>query len=286
MPVLSKPFIPVPPPPALVEGSIFNDTRRKLWRAICHVHDISYFFTQAVKEAAPRLDKFIPTGEGDYGYQPNVMVPYNATLSLSDAIRNLRSSLDYIPSAMARAAGVDDSSILFPFAETKTQLEQSFNGSAKARRSKAMAELSGHYPGLAELILTEVQPYSAEDGAKITGDLLWRLVTMDNIDKHRVLTPVVQPVTAKHATFISPSGATIHLGDVQIIGLFTGKFWALACPEPMKLTEESRLELDFVYGNETRLAGQSIFDTLVTGAQTISDLINEFEKLVAARKAP
>lgn len=191
---------------------------------------------------------------------------------LSDCIRSLRSSLDYLVSALARQANLPDDKTIFPFAKERQGLETSFRAAIdptkgkRGRRSGALYDLSIKYKDLEHVILNVIQPYSAADGAGEMGDLVWRVVTTDNIDKHRLILVTVSVSNINDVRTVD--GGRIRNARIMGDGIRMGSG---------EIDPKSDFSVDVLFGKPTSLAGKPITRTLVEALNFTDEIIEIFE---------
>lgn len=260
--------------PKRAQRELFAHSRCKLYWARKHAHDLSANWQRFVHDYSDPVKwrEFNRANSTDYP-QHHVPVPVELRMMLGDCIRCMRSSLDYLVSALARVANLPDNNTVFPFAKERAGLEASFapprepsGGRGKKRRAGALYELSLKYPDLEAVILDRIKPYSAEDGAGAMGDLVWRVVTTDNIDKHRLILITTSVSRAKHIKLVgggSMSNFTIA-GDAIRMG--TGE-----------MEKDSKLTVDIQFGEPTSLTGKPITRTLVEALNFTGEIIEIFE---------
>lgn len=263
-----------PGPPQITPDSIFNEARLKVWRAKRHIHEISATWESWVQQH-PDVGRltFDPTN-CTKKLNTDIKCPIDISLAVGDCIRCLRSAMDYLVCALARSANpaISDENLIFPFADKREVVEGFFEAdrlSKKGRtiRAKALYPLYCEYPDLKKIILDKIQPYSADDGASAMGDLLWRVITMDNIDKHRLITPTVQVAGLDTVKFTDGGGVydLAVVGDVLRFG-----------PEK-ELEGEPDISVDIIFQPDTRLPMKPIVSALVSGANAVVDSIEIFE---------
>lgn len=264
--------IEVGPPdkPRLNGQSMFWEARLKVYRARYHTHTAS-----AIWELFANLDNNMvrvefDAAKGEHHLRTAIGIPFDFRLAISDALRCLRSALDYCVAAMARKHSISDEHIIFPFNKERNQIEAAFN-EPKGKRQAPFYELSQKYPELKKLILDDIQPYSADDGAGALGDFLWRLITMDNIDKHRLLSPTIESTHIRHGSI-----GGMQLENVRVSGF--GKHPAITVVGgPDEPQPETDATFDVVFPEGTRLAGKPVLSAFVEGANIISEVIRLFE---------
>jgi len=206
-----------------------------------------------------------------------VGVPFDFRLAISDALRCLRSSLDYVVSAMARKASLSDKNVTFPFHEKRGNVIDMFKAKVVRENERdvpagTLHDLGVKYPDLQDLILNEIQPFSAEDGAGPMGDLIWRLITMDNIDKHRLLTPTIN---FTHVERGSVGG--IRLENLGLSGWGPDHPAITVVGAPNEPQPEPDATMDVIFPEGTRLAGKPVLSAFVEGSNFVTDVIRTFE---------
>lgn len=276
------PKVGLPNEPRFVPESIFFQSRLKVFRARTHLAEVSGAWEYSVNVhrelAMGRLGgpASVP-GWSLFNIQLNAGVP----LAIGDCIRNLRSAMDYLTSALARNVilsdgdNMSDENMTFPFAKKRASIKANFDppppGKEKGFRVKAIYNLSLHYPDLAETILEKVQPYSKEDGARDTGDLLWRVITSDNVDKHRLITPFSQHSGVRSALFQGGGGMFNSTIDGNM------GFPAQA------FEQEPDIDYDLIFRDVDRLNERPVIGTLMQACDVASDTVELFEKVFFSR---
>lgn len=206
-----------------------------------------------------------------YSYD-HVDAPAEVSLYIGDCIRCMRTSLDYLVASLAREANIDDSQIIFPFSETLENLRDSFtdvsaNGKKKHGRQLAMFNLQKSYPGLDKLIIDQIQPFSRDYGSITSGDLLWRVITSDAIDKHRLMTPRVTNAKINSIKFADGSGL---IGEFTITG---GPAFYSSSP----IVGNPEIEYDLLFDMPSRLEGLPVMQTLADALDAVLGTIMKFK---------
>lgn len=270
--------IPSPSQPILPENGVFAQSMLKLFRARTHAHEASKIWELGVErhyKAATGETVELPYDIWEFLASPPVFV--ETALSIGDCIRNLRSSLDYLVSEMARSVGLPDNQTIFPFAVDRSNLEASFNAPVegdkhrKGRKAGAIFELSKHYPRLKSIISKKIQPYDAKNGANVSGDLLRRVITSDNFDKHRLMIPAID--STQNVIMKFTDGSVIK-GGTLIGAPFRpdrGHF----------LRKDSFFSVDMVFEAPDGLAGLPVTATLANACDLVDKIIQIFRSTFA-----
>lgn len=252
----------------------FQQSALKLYRARQHAHEVSLVWETVVEQhfnAATGEAIDLPYAVDEFLINPPI--PVNIPFAIGDCIRNLRSALDYLVSEMARAARLPDKETIFPFSMDLSNLKASFNEpvpraeNRKGRRAGALYDVSLNYPNLEDVILNQIRPYSADHGAHAFGDTLWRIITADNIDKHRLMTPVVQR---------SRANKILTIGGGQILGGGTIQGHVFTFPPGTKLHKDCDFTVDIAFEEPTTLSGKPVTSSLIEGCNAVAQVIEIF----------
>jgi hypothetical protein len=167
----------------------FESSRLKIARAKQHVKDletgIQSFIGSEPYECVSEAD---PNDADRFHHKINLVKPLPKGLAVfaGEASNCLREALDNSGYALAAATGKPDSrSCAFPFSGSSADFERSARGRCKDLRDGIFA------------LLRRFKPYKGGN------DLLWALNGICNVNKHRMLVPVVirlERMTQIHAT--------------------------------------------------------------------------------------
>ena len=263
-----------PPDPRLNVDSIFVHARLKVYNARVHTHNLSVQWETWVKHHANVIAGIEPKRPNLTYNLVNIPIPAQCVLALGDAIHNIRATLDYLISALARAANLSDASASFPMNEKRARVEAALaplKPSNKSKKEATTRKLLGHYPDLEHIIVDVIRPYHIDDGGSAIGDLLYRIGNADNIDKHRLLAPSVSVAHAQEATFITPTGGTIRMTGFRLIGGPAFDFGD-AKPHP-----ENDIAFDMCFSEPTLLADRPMMSTLIEACEAADKVIEIFE---------
>lgn len=259
----------------------FQMSALKLYWAKMHAHHLSLMWERHVEmhyAAAVGGDVKLNYSVDQHLLQPPIH--FEMPLLLGDCIRNLRSALDYLVSEMARDASLSDNVVTFPFARTPGDLKASFNEPRtgdehrKGRRAGALYDVSRKYPDLARVILEVIRPHEGTDGSNPMGDLLWRVITSDNIDKHRLMTP---SVTRSQTGIVKLTNGSF-LSGLSMEGS------ALAFAAGTRLDKDSDISVDVIFKEPASLAGKPVLSTLIEVCDQVRSVIEIFRREFPAIK--
>lgn len=272
-----------PEKPIIDGASMFHESRMKLYRARYHTLTASLVWEGFMDLDNELVRLEFDAAKGTHRLRTDMGPPPDFRLAISDTLRCLRSALDYLVSALARSKTLPEDSTIFPFNEKRQRVAESFSPvSGKRRRAGALYAVYGAYPDLKKIILDIIQPYSASDGAGAMGDFLWRLITMDNIDKHRLLSPVISLARIKEG----------HVGEPGEMSFKNVSFAGFTRP-PITIrgaTPETKAEFDYstdiLFPPESRLPGKPVLSSLVEGANLVGKVIKIFETVFEGKDYP
>jgi hypothetical protein len=156
----------------------FHGPRLKIERAKQHIADLNanVEILRAGGVYVLRIHRDPRTGNEQIEAEITQVVSPSLGLIIGDAIHNLKTALDFtVNEVVFRRLGAYDDFTRFPFRETRDELVKAVNGALVKRASTAVADF----------IVNKVNPYRGGN------DPLWALHTLDILDKHRLLLPVL-----------------------------------------------------------------------------------------------
>jgi hypothetical protein len=227
------------------------------------------------------------TGDRTYWAKDVPPIPDDFSLLAGDAIHNIRSVLDHLAyHMMTISPGISSDHlqyVYFPIAETPQKY-----------KSEAVKRIEGMRQDAKDAI-DKIQPY--EGGA---GKILWRLHSLDIIDKHKVL---IAGASTNPYHSMSPSKVkTIKDGFLGMRGM---SHWDTYTPAdnarlfqvetahrhlPLKtgdkiltipnaeVNEDMYFSLEIAFREPKVVAGQSIIQTLMQMYQFVSSIVMNFDR--------
>jgi hypothetical protein len=156
---------------------LFAGSEAKVRRAERLVHELEACLQQFLQNGACSVEihEDAATGSHTLKVVASKPLPEDIPLIIGDAANNLRSSLDILISAFVRKAGGNIAAASLPIHETRENLEGSLQRS----------EIHRVRPDIAQFVLNDVKPY--KDG----NFSVWALSKLDNVNKHRLVIPVL-----------------------------------------------------------------------------------------------
>lgn len=160
-----------------MSDDLFAGPGLKVRRAQRHIAELEQCIQQFLRDGACEVKVEEDAALG--GHVLKVVtpkpIPEDIPLAIGDAANNLRSALDILISGYIRKAGGNIVAGSLPIHETKDNL------AAALQRS----EIQRVRPDVAKFILSNVKPF--KDG----NFGIWALSKLDNVNKHRLVIPVV-----------------------------------------------------------------------------------------------
>lgn len=199
-------------------------------------------------------------------------IPDIIHLLVDETIHHLRSALDLLTVALARANGAQNvNSVYFPFAGDKTE----FDAARTQRKIQALA------PNVADMI-RDLRPYKGGN------DLLWGLGRMANTNKHVDLISMGSSasirvfrnfkVTGGKVGFIVPPNSFRMDTGVVLSNLgATGTF------EASQDKNDRQISANITFGDVDIVQGRQVVDTLNEMAQLADGIVQRFEPFGIAK---
>jgi hypothetical protein len=181
----------------------FASSRLMLGRAKAHAADLNSQF-EAFIQSQPQDSVVEPSADGlrsDYKLKFPQGFPASFSLVASDCAYNLRSALDQIGYAMARAKkpGSEPFNTIFPFCRISSEFDN------------VLAKNCRDIPSEIQDSFRRLKPYRGGD------DLLWSLSEINNRNKHRLLVPMGSAIRSS-----TINGMSINLKGGGGTGLTVG----------------------------------------------------------------
>lgn len=171
-------------------ADIFDSSRRTIARAKQHIADLDKRVS-AFNETKPYAHVVEPDTAGNHLHKVKMTsrIPEDFSDIASDAVNNLRASLDQAGYSIAVALGkVEPRNAYFPFADSAANLESIIKRRCKDLPNEILA------------LFRSFKPYKGGD------DLLWTLNRICNTNKHRLLAPIGIGASGMHVRHLSGSG--------------------------------------------------------------------------------
>jgi hypothetical protein len=185
-------------------------------------------------------------------------MPIHLSLTVGDAVQNLRSALDYLAAELARSVGNEPKLVYFPISE-----------SAEKYISESKGKTKGVPPEAKEL-MDFMQPYLGGDGND-----LWYLHTLNNADKHRLLMTISANIAKEVVFTLSPEGNTFStmvdspgLKEGDVLGSISGN---------SEGEQRIKFAFDIAFGQPNSIAGEPVLQTLEYLAHMVETIVETFK---------
>jgi hypothetical protein len=249
----------------------FAGSRLKIERAKHHINDLH---TQIGGIAVSslytlRIDTNAQTGNDVLRVEFSQFLPplEDFALIIGDALHNLESAMDYaVNEVVFRRLGSHDDYTKFPFRSTRENLIAAINGALVYKASKAVSDF----------IVNVAQPYEGEN------DPLWAFNDMNNVDKHRLLIPVL------HIKLISRIRLQNDRGDVHISSqaMHPGRrlFRRELNGRNYKITDNGTPSILILFAKGSTREGEAVLPTLRQFTEIVSGLVEGIERVFFAEE--
>jgi len=254
---------------------MFESAKLKLERAQQHVRDLDAAFIAFIdsRPHRPRI-KAEPEDDGntwrvwieiieDRPLRPDL------SLLLGDAIHNLRCVMDHL---MWELIGIDGGTqnrkTKLPVGRSRIDFEASARG--------AITPVQATKDFLADLAI-----YPSGQGER-----LYAIHTLDNADKHTVLTPVLCFTELRDVLLIdSATGKRIESDPIYIGAVEVGGSASFEIPRGFGIDADNRIHAtpDILFGKVDCVPGEPIIPTLAAFEYEVERLIEQFERFVGER---
>lgn len=239
---------------------LFAGPESKIRRAQRLISELEACLQQFLRDGACSVEVHEDTTTGSHLLKvvtPKPL-PEDIPLIIGDAANNLRSALDILISAFIRKAGGNVAVGSLPVHETRENLEGALQRS----------EIQKMRPDVAQFILNTVKPY--KDG----NFSVWALSKLDNVNKHRLVIPVIavtrlSGISARDDNNNTFTNLTVTVDHGRIMNLIqTGA--------RMHITNPGTPAIAVLFDQGHPFEGQPVVQTLHQLVSHISNVIQSF----------
>jgi hypothetical protein len=254
---------------------MFDGARLKLERADQHVRDLDAAFTAFVNQRPHRPIMYDEHKDGKISLRIEVVVdrelPPELALIIGDAVHNFRCVLDHLVWELVQIDGrTPNRATKFPIGRTRIDFEAMARGVATAPQSTQDFLLGlGVYP-------------SGQ------GEALYCIHSLDNADKHRVLTPVLHFSYLDNVLLIDLATGERTIADPVITGpVGDGSNVIFEVPDGCGIDADHHIypTPDIFFGEIDVFPNEPVLPTLYRMCCEVEGLIRQFERFVTFRKA-
>jgi hypothetical protein len=237
----------------------FSGSRLKIQRANRHISDLATIFNAFLQSdfCQLRVEKD-PNGRNEVLKLVSVAsLPADVPLIMGDAVHNLRSALDYVTRQLF---GADNERVTFPLVKKREDLEN----------SSAMGLVKKVFPDLAKFIIAKIETHDTGHPS------IWAAGRLDNIDKHKLLIPIVSVQAIHDISFINEesnirgTGNSFTVSEGRVLN-------AISMPPPVKITGYGKPTAQILFAEGQPLEGQPVIPCLVQISQRVSQTVEALE---------
>lgn len=242
-----------------MKDTIFVGARLKAQRAEHHLDEINSLFAAFVKSAFCKLHIEVDANTGDNLLKLESIsnLPPEIALAVGDALHNLRTAMDHIAFDVL---GATEDSISFPTGKTRNDL-------IATRQYKAIKTAM---PDFADFIADVIKPYQGGDYQ------LWEIAALDNLDKHRLVIPVV---SIQALTNVSAEDDNHNVFDECTFAVGEGGVLrAVRAAAKMKITDSGVPVANMFFGKGTTVEGRSVIASLAEFSRLTLEAIRALER--------
>lgn len=254
---------------------MFENAWRKVERAKHHIADLQRTFDAFAKSNPQEFVTENDTQQGILSIEVCFREPVPDTLALilGDAVHNLRTALDHAMwELMGLDGGTQDRSTAWPFSKNRMDYEAACRGiKTPMDDTKKFFIVLAAYPG----------------GA---GEKLYGLHRLDNVEKHKTLTPVVGIAHIERLELIDPYGGT-H-GSLENCGIIVRGNRRARILETgpgfhgysIQLKQNADAPVGIFFDEVELFDGLPLVETLMDLAKAIDDTLIQLSAMIARRK--
>lgn len=245
---------------------MFDDAKLKVQRGARHVRDLKSclddFLSSEVLKKVMTNDP--EAGVSTFSHKYVSEFPEEIPLIMGDAIHNFRASLDHAFVALGKLNGRGKGKSGFPFRETLVSLQDK---NIKKDYIKEIGEPAYDF------IIKNVKPYKSGNYP------LWALNTLDNMDKHKLIIPIIEESHSGTFTLKSDDGGEITFTQgVQYVGKMPDGFSLVSMTGNVEYSSHGGTPtFEAYFGSDQCFTGSPVIQTLNELEQAVRDAIKVLE---------
>jgi hypothetical protein len=221
----------------------FAGSRLKIKRSQRHIDEVNSMFAAFLNTDFCKLHIEVDpdTGNNTLKLDSIAKLPPEIALAVGDAIHNLRTAMDHVA---FHALGDDADWISFPMGKKSDDF-------IATRQYRGIKEA---LPDFADLIADVIKPYEGGDYR------LWEIGALDNLDKHRLMLPVVSiqaltGINAKDENNNTFTNLTFAIGEGGVLR-------AIQTASKMTITSYGKPTANIFFGKGTAAEGKAVIPSL------------------------
>jgi hypothetical protein len=247
----------------------FSDARLKIKRADEHICNVEERIAALHETDTSRVEIHLQFGTERLIHEfADTKAFDDLALMIGDVLHNLNCALDYtwFQTVKRMVPAVIGDRTKFPVRETVEELEGWLK--SPGRKHPAIHDLC---PNLSRFLLDEIRPYRAGNHA------IWPVHILDNIDKHRLLIPILSSGDISGIVVVDENGESWH-GNA--IGTIQEPPYVVELKAGLHFKEKGKLTAWILVKNPKLLYPLRIHPTLVHYSDLILKVVESFEALL------
>jgi hypothetical protein len=239
-------------------SDLFDGPKLKVQRASRHINEVKSLLEAFLKTEFCKASVEPEAGGDGYVLKITSMAktPTEIPLAIGDAVHALRTALDHVISGIVPA---EQHWISFPTGEKRDDLvaTPSYRAIKKA------------LPDLADFVSDKIQAYKGGDFQ------VWELSALDNMDKHRLLIPVM---SIKAITGLDMEDERNNIFRDMTCGVSEGRVMTpVKTATPLKITNQGRAVGNIFFPKASIFENKAVIPTLAQLAQLTSKAVSAIE---------
>jgi hypothetical protein len=247
-----------------MSNKVFHEARLKIQRAVEHINDLNVILGEFSKRQTHEVViEHDPNGGDDLlKVRATETLPDSFTLTLGDALHNLRTSLDYaIAEIEFTTTGSRSDYTRFPVDQSRDALKARVEGGLAKRTSKQVIDC----------IVESVQPYTGGNG-----DFICSLNDLDIEDKHRLLIAKTEFKYVDGIILINDQGKEIRIATWQVRNNLIASH-PLNGVRNSKVKNHGKASFEVLFGDTLPFAGYTIVPAMRNLTKAVAGTVNEIE---------
>jgi len=246
---------------------MFDAPSLKVKRANQHIDELNNALVAFVQTDfySLRVDEDTDTGNHVLKFEMTKPVPNEIPLIIGDAVHNLRAGLDLLACEIVSLSGGTPSKwTSFPIRETRQDVETSLNREIKIAGSD-----------IVNIILNVIKPYRGGN------DAIYALHSLDIIDKHRLLIPMITVAALNHVNI--KAGSTTFTDCTFGVGA-GGVLNILGMPSKFEIEGTAQPSFNVLFDKDQVFKGKPVIPTLKQLSESVSGIITAIEQVFLSRR--
>jgi hypothetical protein len=242
---------------------LFIGSKLKVKRANQHIHELQRVLTAFLGTDFYRLsvEKDPISGQHILKFQVTEEMPCEVPLIIGDAVHNLRAALDLMTCEIVTSVGaIPDKSTQFIVSDSRDKLVKAINSSKIKTAPQTIIDL----------IIDRIKPYRGGN------DTLYALHSLDIMDKHRLLIPVISVSALVNVKAEDDRHNVFQFARVAVGQ--GGKLNIVRNSDNIDITNQGQPALAVILGKGTGFAGKPVIPTLHQLSQLVSGILQAVEQ--------